>query len=79
MSEPEIGGKAPELVELEPGDYWWCACGRSQNQPYCDGSHKGTDFVPLQIEIKEKQRMALCTCKRTGNAPNCDGSHANLS
>ena len=78
MSDPEIAGKKPALVNLQPGTYWWCSCGRSKNQPWCDGSHKGTEHTPVKIEVTEPQRLALCLCKRTGNKPHCDGSHRDL-
>ena len=61
MSEPTIAQKAPYAEELEPGTYWWCACGKSSNQPYCDGSHKGTDFTPVKCEITEKTRTVVTT------------------
>lgn len=76
--EPDIGGRAPIVTELQPGTYWWCACGRSKSQPFCDGSHKGTDFQPQEVVITEPKRVALCTCKRTHKMPFCDGSHKNL-
>ena len=79
MSEPEIADRKPAVLELEAGTYHWCACGRSKNQPYCDGSHKGTDFSPMEFKIEEKKRVALCQCKRTSKPPFCDGSHAKLS
>ncbi len=78
MSEPVIAAKLPAVVELEEGVYFWCACGRSANQPYCDGSHAGTGFEPMRLEIEESRRVALCQCKRTGGAPFCDGEHKNL-
>ena len=66
-------------MQLEPGqEYWWCACGRSSDQPFCDSSHAGTDFEPIPFEVEEARNYALCTCKRTGNAPFCDGSHAKV-
>ena len=78
MSEPVIAQKAPYPVELEPGNYWWCACGKSQNQPFCDGSHKDTEFTPLKIEITETTKVYLCGCKHSNDMPFCDGSHNKL-
>ena len=78
MPEPEIAARMPAILELEPGTYWWCRCGRSKNQPYCDGSHESTDFLPLRFEVEEKKTVALCQCKRTGGEPFCDGSHGRL-
>jgi len=77
--QPEIGGRAPVAVEVEEGKiYWWCACGRSKNQPFCDGSHKGTEFVPQGWEAPKTGTVWLCACKRTGKSPLCDGSHNSL-
>ena len=78
MKEPKIAEKAPKMVTLEPGTYYWCACGRSQNQPFCDGSHKGTDFVPLAFTVEEKKDAWLCQCKHSKNKPYCDGTHRTL-
>lgn len=78
MAEPVIAKKGPYPVELEPGDYWWCACGRSKNQPFCDGSHKETEFSPLKFTITEKKKYALCGCKHTANPPFCDATHKKL-
>lgn len=78
MSEPTIAAKKPAVLELDPGDYWYCTCGNSANQPFCDGSHKSTDFTPMKFTLEEKTQVALCQCKHTGNAPFCDGSHAKL-
>ena len=78
MSDPKIAQKSPYVIEVEPGKYAWCACGRSANQPYCDGSHKVTDIRPVIVEITEKKKVAWCGCKHTGNKPFCDGTHKRL-
>ncbi|NQU86361.1 MAG: CDGSH iron-sulfur domain-containing protein [Mariniphaga sp.] len=78
MEKPIIAAKYPAAKELEPGSYFWCACGRSSNQPFCDGSHKGTEITPVQFKIEEKKTVFLCQCKQTGNKPFCDGAHKNL-
>jgi CDGSH-type Zn-finger protein len=78
MSDATIAQKAPFSKELEAGTYWWCACGRSANQPFCDGSHKDTGFTPVKLEISEPTKVWLCGCKHSGNKPHCDGSHKKL-
>ncbi|HKI62584.1 MAG TPA: CDGSH iron-sulfur domain-containing protein [Mariprofundaceae bacterium] len=78
MKKGRIAAKEPKVMDLEPGTYYWCACGRSANQPFCDGSHKDTGFTPREINITEKRKVALCQCKQSNNAPFCDGSHADL-
>jgi len=78
MKKGRISAKEPKVMDLEPGTYYWCACGRSANQPFCDGSHKDTGFTPREINITEKRKVALCQCKQSNNAPFCDGSHADL-
>ena len=78
MADPKIAAKEPAVLELEPGTYYWCACGRSNKQPFCDGSHQGTEFKPKELKIEEKKKVALCQCKHTGNPPSCDGSHSKL-
>jgi len=80
MTEPEIGGRAPIAIEVEAGNsYWWCACGRSRTQPFCDGSHKGTSFTPLEFKPETSGKVFFCTCKRSGKMPLCDGSHKKLA
>ncbi len=78
MDEPICTDKKPVVLELEPGSYWWCQCGKSTNQPWCDGSHRGTGLAPVEVTVTEKKRYAMCLCKRTGNAPYCDGTHKQL-
>ncbi|MFQ5749641.1 MAG: CDGSH iron-sulfur domain-containing protein, partial [Planctomycetota bacterium] len=60
------------------GNYAWCACGRSQNQPFCDGNHKGTTFTPIPMKFDKPTEVAWCGCKHTKTPPFCDGSHAGL-
>jgi len=79
MSEPVIAQKEPYEVEVEKGqEYWWCACGRSKGQPFCDGSHKGTGLSPLQYVATRSRTVYFCGCKRTGAPVMCDGSHDRL-
>ncbi len=79
MSKGQIAGKSPIPVEVVEGKtYFWCACGRSKNQPFCDGSHKGTDFEPVKWTAEKSGRKFFCACKQTDTAPFCDGSHNNL-
>jgi len=78
MTEPVIAAKQPVVMELDAGTYHWCTCGRSAGQPFCDGSHQGTDFTPMAFTVEEKKKVALCACKHTGNPPFCDGAHAKL-
>jgi glutamate synthase domain-containing protein 2/CDGSH-type Zn-finger protein len=76
---PIIAAKSPIKVELEAGkDYYWCKCGKSANQPFCDGSHAGTGITPLKFTAEKTESAALCQCKASANAPFCDGSHAKL-
>jgi CDGSH-type Zn-finger protein len=76
MSEPVSPQNEPYAVEVEAGEsYYWCSCGRSKNQPYCDGSHQGTEFQPVVFTAEKTATVYLCGCKKTGGAPFCDGSH----
>jgi len=79
MSEPVIAQKGPYPVEVEGGKtYYWCSCGKSASQPFCDGSHKGGEFTPVQFVAEDTETVYLCGCKHTGSKPFCDGSHSKL-
>ncbi|MEY8829481.1 CDGSH iron-sulfur domain-containing protein [Sedimentitalea sp. XS_ASV28] len=76
---PIIARKTPYRVDVAEGkSYFWCACGRSQNQPFCDGSHKGTGLVPVKYTAESDKKVFFCGCKHTGKAPLCDGTHSGL-
>jgi CDGSH-type Zn-finger protein/quercetin dioxygenase-like cupin family protein len=80
MPEPVVAQQGPFFVELKAGrTYYWCACGRSRKQPFCDGSHAGTGFEPMKFTAQADQEAVLCGCKHTGTAPFCNGAHNNLS
>ena len=79
MSAPIVARKEPFKVAVQAGKtYWWCACGRSQTQPFCDGRHKGTAFEPVAYEAEASKDVFFCGCKNTGKTPLCDGSHSRL-
>ena len=79
MTKANIASKTPYPIEVEAGkDYWWCACGMSKNQPFCDGTHKGSSFSPVQFKATTSGKVWFCGCKQTGNPPLCDGSHSRL-
>lgn len=78
MTKPLIADTKPQLMTLKPGKYYWCSCGSSSKQPFCDGSHQGTSFTPMEFTITEEKKVAMCLCKDTKNTPFCDGSHASL-
>ena len=79
MSEPESPQKAPYAVDVTKGEtYYWCACGRSNKQPFCDGSHKGSEFTPVAFTAEKSEKVYFCGCKKTGNPPLCDGTHNSL-
>jgi CDGSH-type Zn-finger protein len=76
---PEVAANAPIGVDVEAGkSYFWCACGRSKTQPFCDGAHKGSAFSPVKWTAPETKKVWFCACKRTGAGPLCDGSHKAL-
>jgi CDGSH iron-sulfur domain-containing protein 3 len=76
MDAPIPAQKAPYGVEVEAGKrYFWCACGRSKDQPFCDGSHKGTGLVPLMYTAEKTGQVWFCGCKATTKSPLCDGTH----
>lgn len=78
MSEPKIAGLKPIKLEMESGEYFWCACGLSATQPFCDGSHKGSGFSPVKVTIEEKTLVAWCACKHSKKGAFCDGTHRQL-
>ena len=78
MESPKIAAKSPAILNLDPGEYYWCSCGKSKNQPFCDGSHQGTEFTPMNFKIDVKKDVFLCQCKHSKNKPYCDGSHKDL-
>ena len=78
MPKACIADRNPVRIELEEGEYFWCACGRSKNQPFCDGSHAGTGIEPTAFRVEQKCQKWICLCKQTEKAPFCDGSHKNI-
>jgi len=79
MSKPDIAQKSPIPIDVTEGaSYWWCACGKSNNQPFCDGSHKGSEFRPLKYDAVETGKKFFCGCKQTLTSPFCDGTHKQL-
>jgi CDGSH-type Zn-finger protein len=79
MSEAKIGGTFPIAVEVQANQaYWWCTCGRSAKQPFCDGAHKATSLSPLQWTAEASKTVYLCGCKATAREPFCDGAHNKL-
>jgi CDGSH-type Zn-finger protein len=76
---PNIAQREPYPVMVEAGrEYWWCACGLSKRQPFCDGSHKTTEFTPVQFTAAKTGTAYFCGCKHTKNRPLCDGTHKSL-
>jgi CDGSH-type Zn-finger protein len=79
MGKYYLAAKKPVLVTLEPGPFAWCSCGKSSNQPFCDGTHQGTKFTPVLFKIAEKREAWLCNCKRSKDSPYCDETHSENS
>jgi len=76
MTKGQKAGDKPIAIEVVQGkSYYWCSCGKSSKQPFCDGSHKGSEFNPQVFKAEETKKMFFCTCKQTNNQPFCDGSH----
>ncbi len=76
MAEPTIAQKSPYGVDVVAGkSYFWCSCGKSAKQPFCDGSHQDTEFLPMKYEATETKKLFFCGCKRTAGQPLCDGAH----
>ncbi|MEI6114226.1 MAG: CDGSH iron-sulfur domain-containing protein [Burkholderiales bacterium] len=74
-----VAQKTPYAVEVEAGkSYYWCACGLSKSQPFCDGSHKGSEFTPVKYEAPQAKTVYFCGCKQTAHPPLCDGAHKKL-
>ncbi len=78
MNKPNIAATKPYVMQVEPGTYAWCACGLSQKQPFCDGSHRTTMFKPVIEKVENTKNIAWCGCKLSGRPPFCDGSHNKL-
>jgi CDGSH iron-sulfur domain-containing protein 3 len=75
----EIAQTAPYAVEVEAGKtYYWCSCGKSKGQPFCDGSHSGSEFSPVAYQAEQAKTVYFCGCKQTANSVLCDGSHSQL-
>ena len=80
MGKGKVVDTKPRVIALEPGNYSWCSCGESADEPFCDGAHKELDseLGPVRFTLEEAKTVALCLCKQTDNRPFCDGSHAKL-
>ena len=76
MEKPKIAAMEPIKVSLEKDkEYFFCTCGRSSNQPFCDGSHEGSSFSPKPFKVDRDREIWLCACKQTSKVPYCDGTH----
>ena len=79
MEDKIIFDRKPDVRKLAAGDYWWCACGLSKAQPFCDGSHKGTGLAPMKYAVEKAGDYWLCDCKHSSKKPLCDGTHKTLA
>jgi CDGSH-type Zn-finger protein len=76
MADPVRAQKSPFAIDVKEGrSYWWCACGMSKSQPFCDGSHKGSAFAPTEYKAAASRTVYFCGCKRSAAKPLCDGAH----
>jgi CDGSH iron-sulfur domain-containing protein 3 len=79
MTDSIIAGRGPIAVDVEAGKtYYWCSCGRSTTQPFCNGAHQGSGFEPMSYVAQRSMKVYFCSCKRSAKAPLCDGSHKSL-
>jgi CDGSH-type Zn-finger protein len=77
MTVPVRASNTPYAVDVEAGkSYWWCSCGKSAKQPFCDGAHKDTGMTPVKFDATETKKVFFCGCKATAKAPMCDGAHS---
>lgn len=79
MSSANIAAKEPVAIDVKAGQtYYWCSCGKSATQPFCDGAHQGSEFAPKAFTAEKDETVYLCQCKHTGSSPFCDGAHSKL-